>query len=207
MMKITVYDTSTGEFLRVERFPDDMLDEMVVELESTEGYVEGEYSFDECKIVDGIPKTKPAKPYAGAEWDGTQWLDSRDANTDARDLEIMRRPAMKEICAVIGRQREKWVTQIPGQETVYQIKLEEGIAHLADPDPDMADYPLLNAELGVTADTAAEVAQVYVNLNAIRKQALADLEKVRLTAVNAVENATSQAEIDAALATLYASLP
>ena len=99
-------------------------------------------------------------------------------------------------------------TDIPFQDLVYAEKRAEAIAFVAAiPEPtDLTPYRFIEAEVGITAPTAAEVAQVYLNLNELWRQAGSALEGIRLGAVASIEAATSQAEIDAALTLMETQL-
>lgn len=97
--------------------------------------------------------------------------------------------AVARINAAAGEVRRLYITDIPGQPTIYQMKETEARAWLADPDPDLADYPFIAAEIGITATTGYEVAQVYLNLGALYVQAAAQLEHARLGHIAMAETA------------------
>ena len=105
-----------------------------------------------------------------------------------------------------GAVRRAYITDIPGQEMIYLQKEAEAVAWLADDDPDPADYPFLSAEVGSTADTLGNVAQVYLNMAALFRQVGAGLEHLRLGAIAAIEGAGTVAEIDAAVAAFESAL-
>ncbi|KEP68422.1 hypothetical protein DL1_12010 [Thioclava dalianensis] len=114
--------------------------------------------------------------------------------------------AKQAIAAQMTAAREAFVTVLPGQDMVYLAKEAEATAYLADADPDIAHYPLLSAEVGVTAPSAYELAQIWVNMSSIWRGAAASLEKIRLMAVDAIEVATSVDEVSAAMADFNAAL-
>lgn len=97
--------------------------------------------------------------------------------------------AVARINAAAGAVRRLYITDIPGQPTIYQMKETEARAWLADPDPDLANYPFIAAEIGITAATGYEVAQVYLNLGALYVQAAAQLEHARLGHIAMTETA------------------
>lgn len=121
-------------------------------------------------------------------------------------IEGARVAAIGRINAAAGAIRRAYVTELPGQEMVYLQKEAEAVAFLSDADPDPADYPFLAAEVGATADTLENVAQVYLNMAALFRQVGAALEHLRLGAIAAVESATTAAGIEAALATFTTDL-
>lgn len=128
---------------------------------------------------------------------------SRSATSKAVEMGRHRAAAMEQVNSAVRRVRALFVTDLPGQEMLYIRKEAQARGYLAEsPEPaDASAYPLIAAEVGITAPTAAQVAQVYLNLAAIWESVGAALESVRLGAVAAIEVATSRAEIDAALAT------
>lgn len=105
------------------------------------------------------------------------------------ELTNARMEAVARINAAAGAVRRLYITDIPGQPAIYQMKETEARAWLADPDPDPADYPFIAAEIGITAATGYEVAQVYLNLGALYVQAAAQLEHVRLGHIAMAETA------------------
>lgn len=96
--------------------------------------------------------------------------------------------------------RARLVTDLPGQEMLYLRKEAEARAFLADPDPDLALYPFLAAEVGATAPSADQVAQVYLNMAALWTGIGAALEALRLGAIAAIEGAEAPAVIGEAVA-------
>ena len=92
--------------------------------------------------------------------------------------------------------RRRYVTTISGQDMLYIRKEAEGRDYIADPDPVLEHYPLIAAEVGITAQSAWEVAQTYLNMSALWIQAAARLETARLSAIAAVEVAETAEAID-----------
>jgi hypothetical protein len=92
----------------------------------------------------------------------------------------------------------------PGQSMIYLAKEAEAHAWMADPTPDPAAYPLLSAELGITAPDGASLAQIWLNLATLWRSTAADLEALRLTASAAIDAATTPEEVGAAMAGLPA---
>jgi len=118
----------------------------------------------------------------------------------------MRQRARVAVQERVASVRRAYITDLPGQELIYNAKEAEAKAWIADPSPDPANYPLLSAEVGITEPTAADLANLWVT-NAAQWRALAaQLEAARMTANIAISAATTQAEIDAALAALESDL-
>lgn len=102
-----------------------------------------------------------------------------------------------EINQVIGTVREGFITAIPGQEMIYVEKEAEARAYLAQiPEPaDLIDFPWLAQEVGVTAPSAYELAQVWLNMAANLRVVGSALEGIRLDHIRRVELAVSASEI------------
>lgn len=78
-------------------------------------------------------------------------------------------------------------------------KEAEARAFIADPAPDLAGYPLILAETGITAPDAIGVAQIWLNLSGIWRGKAAALEAVRLSCQAAIDRSTTVADVDAAM--------
>ena len=131
------------------------------------------------------------------------WIDPRPAT---EVLAGARAVAMAKITALRGRARLAYITDIPGQEGIYIAKLEEARAWLAEAEPDLSDYPLIASEVGVTATSAHEVAQIFLNLNRAWKQAAGQIDGACFTAELAVQAAGDVAGVEAAVSALIAIL-
>lgn len=107
---------------------------------------------------------------------------------------------------LIAAARQNYITDLPGQDAIYQAKENEAIAYLAATNPVLTDYPLLNAETGITASTPTELANLWVTLAQQWRSVAAQLEAARMTANASIGSATTIAEIDAALAALDTAL-
>lgn len=91
----------------------------------------------------------------------------------------------------IGQKRGKFITIIPGQEMIYTAKEKEAERFLSfQQEPsNLKPYPFLSAEIGITAPTAYELAQIWANRAAQLKTVAAQLEFVRVRAIAAIEAA------------------
>lgn len=112
------------------------------------------------------------------------------------NLDPARARAYIQIDSLIEQARQRFVTPGSAQAMVYQQKYEEALAFTADPQIDPAEVPHIYGEVGITAPTAAEVAQVILNLRSLWRDVSAQLEQLRLGAKKAVEMAISAAAID-----------
>jgi hypothetical protein len=110
--------------------------------------------------------------------------------------------AIASINAAAAVIRGRLVTDLPGQEMLYLRKEAEARAFLSDPaeEPDLSLYPFLAAEIGATAPSADQVAQVYLNMAALWTVIGAALEALRLGAIAAIEVAEEPGVIAEAVA-------
>lgn len=124
----------------------------------------------------------------------------------ARELGRQRAEAIRDVNFAVGEARKAFITAIPGQEMVYQAKEAEAKAYIASPPATLDDFPLLAAEVGITAPTAYELAQLWLNMAAQWRGIAAQLETLRLGTIGAIEDAETRAEIETALASFTSSL-
>lgn len=193
-MKYTVFERDTGRILRLY---DVYEDEIELNTGPGEGFVEGEFKPETHYVADGQAVPFPERPGPLWAWDfaASSWIDE-----EAERLPDLRAEGSRKVNAAASRERDGLITPLLGQDTVYALKREEAAAFVADPDPEPSHYPLVFAEVGTTAGTPFEVAQVFLNMSAIAVAALAGIEGRRLAALAAVAAASSAADIDAAVA-------
>lgn len=189
MKNFTVFSPSTGQILRSGQCQDGVL-----ELQAREGeaVIEGDYPDDLFRIVAGVPVELPPRPCAVAVFDYAlgQWIDPRT-------LDQVKASARARVVAWAAAERTKYITVMPGQEMIYLAKEAEAVRFVADPAPDMADYPFLASEIGVTATTPYELAQVWLFMSQAWRGAAAQIEQARLAALAQIEAALTIAEVDA----------
>lgn len=97
-------------------------------------------------------------------------------------------------------QRLKYITPGAGQAMTYSQKADEARRCIDAIDPDAADYPLLAAEIGITASTLVGVAQVIAAANAEWVQIGAAIEAARLSTKMAIAAAETEEAARAAAA-------
>ena len=114
-------------------------------------------------------------------------------------LAAEKRAAVAQVNGMADQVRRMFITPIIGQEMVYLEKEAEARRYLNDLEPDLSDYPFISAEVGVSAVTAQQVAQLYLNLGAQWRVVGSMLENVRLGSIAAIEAATTLAQILAAV--------
>jgi len=117
-----------------------------------------------------------------------------DGVPQAVDAVVSVADARKQAVAAInqhaGYVRTLFVTDLPGQQMIYLAKETEARAYLAEtPEPaSLAGYPLIAAEVGITADTALELA-LYWQGTANQWRALAaSIEQIRLGHIKMLEH-------------------
>lgn len=99
-------------------------------------------------------------------------------------------------------ERRKYITPGAGQAMTYMQKADEASRYLAAGNPDASGYPLLSAEVGITAPTLQEVAQVVHAAYSQWQVIGAAIEAARLFVKAAIDEATDSAAAQAAAATI-----
>ena len=99
--------------------------------------------------------------------------------------------ARTDLAAAVATARAAYITTLPGQQMIYIAKEAEAHAYVADPAPDLATYPLLSAEIGITAPDAWQLAQIWLAMADIWRQAAAQIEAWRLGIAAQIEAAQS----------------
>lgn len=163
-----------------------------------------------CYIDDGqlIPMPERPSPFHRFDYAILDWVDDRSAEQisaqAALDFTEAKRTAIAEVNAWAARERIQYVTPLPGQDMIYLAKEAEAIRWLAaDPAPsDLTGYPLLAGELGITAETPDQLAQLWVNLGQIWRGLAAEIETLRLGTIKAITEASDGDGVSAALAQL-----
>ena len=122
------------------------------------------------------------------------------------DIEPIKSLYIAKVISVISAIRSAYVTDIPGQEMIYMNKEKEAAEYVAATSPDLSIYPMLQTEVGVTAPSAYEVAQIWLFMGHQWRIIAAALERVRMIATNDIQAATTEAEILTAFETFNATL-
>lgn len=99
------------------------------------------------------------------------------------------------------QQRQAYITAGPGQAMIYLQKLAEATALMSDAAPVAANYPLLNATVGIEAPTLAAVGALVRQTSAQWTLLAAQIEAARLSTKAAI---TAAATVDPAVAALAA---
>lgn len=124
----------------------------------------------------------------------------RRADRQAEALEDAKGAARARLSAHIEAARRSLITPLTGQDMIYLAKESEALAWVAAEAPVLAEYPLLAAEVGITAPDADQLAQLWLNMAAIWRQTAAQLEALRLSVGAAIDAATAIEGVELALA-------
>jgi len=90
-------------------------------------------------------------------------------------------------------ERLKYITPGDGQVMTYQQKVAEAQAFKDATDPQPADYPLLMSEVGITASTLADMADIVLAAFAQWQLIGAAIEGIRLGAKRDIDAAADEA--------------
>lgn len=136
-------------------------------------------------------------------WLGSSVIITRgkgSAEIAAQRLATARAAAIARVNERAGALRLKVYTDIPGQDALYLEKRAEALAFVANPkDADLAYFPLLAGEVGpgLTATTAYELAQIWLNRSHLFKLVGGATETARLRAAYAIAAAPDEDAITA----------
>jgi len=90
-----------------------------------------------------------------------------------RFLAVAKAEVVARVNEAVTTARRLYLPELPGQEMIYMAKETEALRYLSLPEPDLSEYPLLAAEVGLTAPSAHELAQIWANMGALWRQAAA----------------------------------
>jgi hypothetical protein len=152
-----------------------------------------------------------AEQYAALQARTTIWTISGSTLTDTGtstgpSLAQLQAQALTTIDTQAENIRLMYITPGSGQSMVYREKQQEAAAFLAAYQTqaaadaaDLTTYPLISAEIGITAADAWGVAQVFASVYTSWKTVAAAIERVRLTAKQQIAAATTPAAVTAIL--------
>jgi hypothetical protein len=106
------------------------------------------------------------------------------------------------LLVVMAGARTQMITDLPGQDMIYLAKEAEARAWVADGVPDPANYPLLSAEVGITAPDAPQLVQLWLNMATLWRAAAAQLEALRMSVSSAIDTAATPEDVAEALSML-----
>jgi hypothetical protein len=130
--------------------------------------------------------------------------------TLTKDLTAPRAAAVVQVNEFAEQVRLRFVTPGAAMQQVYRQKVEEATGVAADIDagrtPDPAAYPILSAEVGLTAPTLQQVSQIVLNLRDQWALVAARIEAARYEAQDAIAAATDPGIIATAVTAAKAQL-
>lgn len=145
---------------------------------------------------------------AGEQTDSAlQWVFDNAGVSIGVTLDAFKAVLKTEIDAAAERERGRYITAGAGQAMTYQQKASEAVMLGDDPSPNPADYPLLSAEVGITAPTLTEVGAVVRQAHGQWILLGAAIESARLGAKKAVDEAEDEATARAAAEVVWPSPP
>ncbi|MFP5479890.1 MAG: hypothetical protein ACLGIE_09405 [Alphaproteobacteria bacterium] len=120
-------------------------------------------------------------------------------------LAIARTRAVETVNKRAGDLRKRIYTDIAGQDTLYLEKRAEAVAYVAATEVQgepltLEDYPLIENEVGITAPTPWQLAQIWLHRSDQFKSAGAATERLRMRALIAVDAAPDFDALDTILA-------
>lgn len=209
MIEITTYDPNTGQILaNLTLGNPDYFD---MNLPNGALALDGHFPADQYFIdASGEPQILPSpSPSFRHYYDRNRgWVDPRNAEDLENDLRSARQQARNRIITISKSFEDQFITPLPAQTMKYERKETDARSYVAaynaavaagEPEPDSSLYPWVHAEIGITGETAYQVAMVYLNL-AYQWQALATAyEPIRLTFTERLNEATSETDLETIL--------
>jgi hypothetical protein len=129
----------------------------------------------------------------------------------AKNLPWLRYEAEQIVEDAAARARARYAT--PGKHTVYDRKVQEATRYLAlvqtgDTPQNLAKFPYMKREVGPgkTAATALELANLWVEKNALWEDVSANIEEISVVAKAQARAAVGKASIDAITNSAVSSL-
>jgi hypothetical protein len=117
----------------------------------------------------------------------------------SREEAAVKAQAVERVNQLAGECRAKYLTVVPGQSETYLLKADELRAYDAASIIYPSDYPILLAEATATGATLAEVVALVRATRAAWLQLAAAVEGMRRGAIVAIQQATSEAAVHAAI--------
>lgn len=130
---------------------------------------------------------------------------SRSETSKTLELNGCKDKAKDAVNTKMDKIRSRFITPIAGQSMIYMAKEAEALAYVAATTEPYTvtgweqDYPFIAGEVGSTGSSPYEVAQVYLNLAAQWRYIGSQLEKARITSIQAIGLAQSETAVDQAL--------
>lgn len=135
------------------------------------------------------------------------WIDPRSPEDISADLALRKMQSAQTINTAAGQARQRFITDLPGQEMIYKAKLDEAQRYVSGPEPANLDgFPLIAAEVGITAQNAYQIAVIWLWMAEVWIRAAAQIEAIRLSGIAAVQSAQDIEGVRAAEETATSAL-
>ena len=169
---------------------------------------EGALPVPEHFTISDLPRLR----YVNGEWQERTDLPVPEQPTpDAVNAQEASRLARAKLLAAdqvnkrAGDLRKRIYTDIAGQDTLYLEKRAEAVAYVAATQVQgepltLEDYPLIENEVGITATTPWQLAQIWLHRSDQFKSVGAATERLRMRALIAVDAAPDFDTLDTILA-------
>ena len=123
-----------------------------------------------------------------------------------QNIDILLKQSERRIDEAASFASARYISQGVGQECRYMIKREQAINFLRDPEPDMADYPMIKREADETGQTPKDIAHLIVNTACLWIDLAAEVEALRCGGKKKCREAAGVTEViqhrDAAISAL-----
>lgn len=190
----SIYEASSGRIVAALTVLSD--EERDANMADGQGWIEGYFDPATFYVADGQATAYPPQPEEWMTFDYAlgEWIDDRGAE----DLEALRAVVLDQLNRYVANQRRQFITDLPGQEMIYLRKEDEGRRYLAsEVEPvDLSDFPLIAAEVGITAPTAYQLATIWVQLTSMWIGAAAQIEQFRMTVDARIRASVSFVELE-----------
>lgn len=125
--------------------------------------------------------------------DALQWVFDHAGVSVFVSIDRLRVGLKAVIDVAAEAERLKYITPGEGQAMTYQQKVDEARTFKGASNPKASDYPVLSSEVGITAETLAEVADIVLAAFAQWQQIGAMIESIRLKAKRDIDAAANEA--------------
>lgn len=117
-----------------------------------------------------------------------------------KPLEEVRQEALANIDLTTGTVRLRYITDIPGQDMVYQEKHAQAVAFVAAnyPTETLSDYPFIQVEAAAKNITPKQVADTIIATKSAWVAKSAEIEQIRITGKLNIIAATTVEDIEQA---------
>lgn len=117
-------------------------------------------------------------------------------SADSVRLDRYKTDAKNQIDALAGELRAKYITTTPGQSDVYVVKYNEAVNYTTATNPNIADFPFINAEATARGMTPLDAANYIIQTRNGWVVLGSAVERARIATKIAVDSAATIADVD-----------